>query len=444
MSIVERGQAAILPTYPVRPIAFVRGKGTTLWSEDGTEYLDLVAGLAVVSLGHAHPAPIEAFARQAATLGHVSNLFWTEPGVALAERLLELTELDGGAFFCNSGAEANEAAIKLARRRGRARGGPDKHHIVCLEGSFHGRTLATLQATWAQQKKAPFEPLPAGFSHVRPDDRDALTAAVGPTTAAVLLEPVQGEGGVHPLEAGYLALARELCDRHDALLICDEVQSGIGRCGAWLASRRLGVAPDAVTLAKGLASGIPIGALVTRQLDDGFAPGEHATTFGATPPVAAAALAVLDTIVAEDLIGNAERVGTHLRERLAGVPGVAAVRGLGLLVAVELGRRRRARRRAPPARDGARGRERRVADRAAAVPAAVPQQRRRRPRRRGDRPRARHLIRAGPAPPGHVECRSCGRSASGSWSCRLPWSACSSTSTATAASGSCWSGGSRS
>ena len=337
MSIVERGQASILPTYPVRPIAFVRGQGTTLWGEDGTAYLDLVAGLAVVSLGHAHPAPIEAFARQAAILGHVSNLFWTEPGVALAERLLELCEFDGGAFFCNSGAEANEAAIKLARRRGRARGGLGKHHIVCLEGSFHGRTLGTLQATWAQSKKAPFEPLPAGFSHVAPNDRAALRAAVGPTTAAVLLEPVQGEGGVHPLEAGYLALVRELCDRNDALLICDEVQSGIGRCGAWLASRRLGIAPDAVTLAKGLASGIPIGALVTRQMDDGFAPGEHATTFGATPPVAAAALAVLDTIVAEDLIGNAERVGTHLRERLSVVPGVAAVRGLGLLIAVELG-----------------------------------------------------------------------------------------------------------
>ena len=335
-TIADRGAEAILPTYPPRPIAFVRGSGTTLWSDDGTAYLDLVAGLAVVSLGHAHPAPIDAFARQAATLGHVSNLFWTEPGVALAERLLELCELDGGAFFCNSGAEANEAAIKLARRRGRARGGPDKHRIVCLENSFHGRTLGTLQATWAQQKKVPFEPLPAGFVHVRPDDRDALTSAVDGSTAAILLEPVQGEGGVQPLEPGFLALARELCDRHDALLICDEVQTGVGRCGAWLASRRLGISPDAVTLAKGLASGIPIGALVTRALEDGFAPGEHATTFGATPPVAAAALAVLDTIEADDLIGNAERVGAHLCERLQGVPGVAGVRGLGLLLAVEL------------------------------------------------------------------------------------------------------------
>jgi acetylornithine/N-succinyldiaminopimelate aminotransferase len=337
VSIVERGEQVVLPTYPARPIAFVRGRGTTLWAEDGTEYLDLVAGLAVVSLGHAHPAPIEAFARQAATLGHVSNLYWTEPGVALAERLLEVCEMDGGVFFCNSGAEANEAAIKLARRRGRARGGPDKHQIVCLEGSFHGRTLATLQATWAREKKVPFEPLPEGFSHVPPNDRDALRAAVNPGTAAVLLEPVQGEGGVHPLEAGFLHLARELCDRNDALLLCDEVQTGIGRCGAWLASHRLAVTPDAVTLAKGLASGIPIGALVTRQIEDGFAPGDHATTFGATPPVAAAALAVLDAIIADDLIANAEQVGAHLRERLAAVPGVAAVRGLGLLIAVELG-----------------------------------------------------------------------------------------------------------
>jgi len=335
-TIVERGAEVVLPTYPARPIAFVRGSGTTLYSEDGTAYLDLVAGLAVVSLGHAHPAPIDAFARQAATLGHVSNLYWTEPGVALAERLLELTGLDGGAFFCNSGAEANEAAIKLARRRGRVRGGPDKHRIVCLEGSFHGRTLGTLQATWAQQKKAPFEPLPAGFVHVRPDDGEALAAAVDASTAAILLEPVQGEGGVHPLTPEFLQLARQLCDRHDALLVCDEVQTGIGRCGAWLASRRLGIDPDAVTLAKGLASGIPIGALVTRALDDGFAPGEHATTFGATPPVAAAALAVLDTIEREGLLDHAERIGTHLRERLAPVPGVAGVRGLGLLIAVEL------------------------------------------------------------------------------------------------------------
>jgi acetylornithine aminotransferase len=335
-SIVERGSEVVLPTYPPRPLAFVRGSGTSLWSEDGTEYLDLVAGLAVVALGHAHPAPIEAFARQAATLGHVSNLYWSEPGVALAERLLQLTGLDGGVFFCNSGAEANEAAIKLARRRGRARGGPDKHGIVALEGAFHGRTLGSLQATWARDKKVPFEPLPEGFQHVRPNDRDALAVAVGPGTAAVLLEPVQGEGGVHPLEPGFLALARELCDTHDALLICDEVQTGIGRCGAWLASHRLRVAPDAVTLAKGLASGVPIGALVTRALDDGFAPGEHGTTFGATPPVAAAALAVLDTIEADDLLGHADRVGTHLQERLAAVPGVAGVRGLGLLLAVEL------------------------------------------------------------------------------------------------------------
>src|SRR5262249_29253460 len=186
-TIVDRGAEAVLPTYPARPVAFVRGSGTTLWSEDGTAYLDLIAGLAVVALGHAHPAPIDAFARQAATLGHVSNLFWSEPGVAVAERLKELCELDGGAFVCNSGAEANEAAIKLARRRGRARGGADKHRIVCLENSFHGRTLGTLQATWAREKKVPFEPLPAGFVHVRPDDRDGLAAAVDASTAPLLL-----------------------------------------------------------------------------------------------------------------------------------------------------------------------------------------------------------------------------------------------------------------
>ncbi len=338
MTIGARGERAVLPTYPARALAFTRGEGVHLYDEAGTRYLDLVAGLAVVSLGHAHPAPIEAFARQAAILGHVSNLYWTEPGVALAERLLDICEMDGGVFFCNSGAEANEAGIKLARRRGRARGGDGKHEIVCLENSFHGRTLGTLQATWARSKKEPFEPLPAGFRHVPANDRAALEAAVGPRTAGVLVEPIQGEGGVHPLEAAFLARARQLCDEHDAILICDEVQTGIGRCGAWLAGSLLGVRPDAVTLAKGLASGIPIGALVSARLEDSFAPGDHATTFGATPPVAAAALAVLDTIAADGLLANATTVGAHLVAGLSAIPGVAAVRGLGLLLAVELER----------------------------------------------------------------------------------------------------------
>jgi acetylornithine/succinyldiaminopimelate/putrescine aminotransferase len=213
-----RGAAAVLPTYPPRAATFVRGAGTHLYDEAGHEYLDLVAGIAVVALGHGHPAPIEALTRQAAVLGHVSNLYWTEPAVRLAERLAELSGMTGGSYLCNSGAEAVEAAIKLARRRGRARGGPDRHEIVCLEGAFHGRTLGALAATWARAKREPFEPLPAGFRHVPRNDVAALTAAVGPRTAGILLEPVQGEGGVHPLEPSFLAAARELADRHDALL----------------------------------------------------------------------------------------------------------------------------------------------------------------------------------------------------------------------------------
>jgi acetylornithine/N-succinyldiaminopimelate aminotransferase len=334
-SITARGDAAVLPTYPPRPVAFVRGQGVYLYDDAGNEYLDLVAGVAVVALGHAHPAPIEAFARQAAILGHVSNLYWSEPAVALAERLRDLSGLDR-VFFCNSGAEANEAAIKLARRRGRARGGDAKHEIVCLQDAFHGRTIGTLAATWARAKKDPFEPLPAGFLHVPPDDVARLEAAVGPQTAAILVEPIQGESGVHPVDPAFLAACRELADRHDALLLLDEVQTGIGRCGAWFAFQRLGIRPDAVALAKGLGSGLPIGALLARDMEDGFTPGDHATTFGGSPPVAAAALAVLRTIEDEDLVGNAERVGSLLADELRATPGISGVRGVGLLIAAEL------------------------------------------------------------------------------------------------------------
>jgi acetylornithine/N-succinyldiaminopimelate aminotransferase len=333
--IADRGTAAVLPTYPPRPVAFVRGEGVYLYDDAGNRYLDLVAGVAVVALGHCHPAPIEAFARQAATLGHVSNLYWNEPAVALAERLTTLSGLDR-VFFCNSGAEANEAAIKLARRRGRARGGPAKHEIVCLEDAFHGRTIGTLAATWARSKKDPFEPLPAGFHHVPRNDVERLAAAVGPHTAAILVEPVQGESGVFPLDPTFLAACRDLADRHDALLLLDEVQTGIGRCGAWFAFQRMDVQPDAIALAKGLGSGLPIGALVARDVEDGFAPGDHATTFGGSAPVAAASLAVLQAIEDEDLVANAERVGRLLVDELRAVPGIGEVRGMGLLVAAEL------------------------------------------------------------------------------------------------------------
>ena len=336
MSLHDRAEAALLPTYPERPLALVRGVGSTVWDEDGTAYLDLVAGLAVCSLGHGHPAAAQALAAQAAVLGHVSNLFYSEPSVTLAERLCALSGHDR-AFFCNSGAEAVEAAIKLARRTGRARGGAAKHEIVCVEGAFHGRTLATLAAGWSAAKREPFEPVPAGFRHVPRNDLAALAAAVGPGTCAVLVEPIQGEGGVWPLDTAWLELARELCDRHGALLLYDEVQTGIGRCGAWFCAELGGVRPDATAVAKGLAGGFPIGALLASDTPDGgFERGDHATTFGGSPPIAAAALAVLDAIEREDLVENARAVGERIIERAGGLPGVDHVRGAGLLLGIEL------------------------------------------------------------------------------------------------------------
>lgn len=336
MTIADRGTAVMMTNYPPRPLTLVRGEGCWVWDDAGNRYLDLVAGIAVVTLGHAHPAPARALAEQAAVLGHVSNLFWSEPAIALAERLCALSGMER-AFFCNSGAEANEAAIKLARRHGREVGGAAKHGIVSLEGAFHGRTMGALAATWGEAKKAPFEPLPAGFVHVPRDDHAALRAAVGPQTAGVLIEPIQGEGGVNVIADDYLALARELCDEHGALLLFDEVQTGIGRTGAWFSFQRSGVQPDAITLAKGLACGLPIGAVLSRDLATGFRPGDHGTTYGGSPAIAAGALATIDAVEAEDLIGNAQRMGRRLIDGMLAVPGVAAVRGAGLMVAVELG-----------------------------------------------------------------------------------------------------------
>ena len=331
MSIAARSESAILPTYLARPRALVRGAGCTVWDDEGTAYLDLVAGLAVCSLGHGHPVAAQALAAQSAILGHVSNLYYSEPQVALAERLRKLSGFSQ-AFFCNSGAEAVEASIKLARRRG----GAGKHEIICLEGAFHGRTLATLAAGWSEAKRAPFQPVPGGFAHVPRNDEDALRAAVSDRTAAVLIEPLQGEGGVWPIDIPYLRLARELCDRHGSLLVFDEVQTGIGRCGSWFAFELTGVRPDAVALAKGLAGGLPIGALLA---DGGFERGDHATTFGGSPPIAAAALAVLAAIEREGLVENARTLGGVLAARAGGVPGVCSVRGAGLLLGIELDRR---------------------------------------------------------------------------------------------------------
>jgi len=297
-----------MPTYPTPPVTFVRGEGSYLFDVDGRRYLDCLAGLAVTSLGHAHPAVAEALTTQASTLLHVSNLFGTEPGPEVArtlDRLIGDGEPAGGqVFFCNSGAEANECALKLARRFG----GRGHHVVVSAYGSFHGRTLATLHATGQPTKHEPFQPLPEGFRHVAWDDLEALEAAVDPCVAAVLLEPVQGEGGVNPASPAYFQGVRRLCDERGALFMVDEVQTGLGRTGRWFGFQHLGVQPDVVTMAKALGNGVPIGACWARtEIADVFQPGDHATTFGGQPLATAAARAVLDVMQAEDVPTRAAR-----------------------------------------------------------------------------------------------------------------------------------------
>ncbi|HKA84020.1 MAG TPA: acetylornithine transaminase [Acidimicrobiales bacterium] len=326
-----------MPTYPPPPLTFVRGEGSYLFDADGRRYLDCLSGLGVTSLGHAHPAVAEALHHQATTLLHVSNLFGTEPGPEVAralDRLVGDGEPAGGqVFFCNSGAEANECAIKLARRYG----GRGRHVVVSAYGSFHGRTLATLHATGQPAKHEPFQPLPEGFRHVAWNDLDALAAVLEPGVAAVLLEAVQGEGGVNPASRAYFEGVRRLCDERGALLVVDEVQTGLGRTGRWFGFQHFGVRPDVVTMAKALGNGVPIGACWARaDVAAVFEPGDHATTFGGQPLATAAARAVLAVMQAEDVPTRAARAGARFRERLEAVPGVAGVRGLGLLLAVEL------------------------------------------------------------------------------------------------------------
>ena len=312
-----------METYARADVTFVDGEGSWLTAADGTRYLDFAAGIAVVALGHAHPAPLAAAQAQLERLWHVSNLYWTEPMVRLADLL---SERFGGAqaFFCNSGAESIEAALKWARK---VTGRPE---FVALEGSFHGRTFGALSVTGQPSKRTAFEPLVPGAVFATPG---TLADHVGPQTAAIVLEPVQGEGGVHPLSAEVLAEARALADEHGALLILDEVQTGVGRSGEFFAWQRLGVKPHAVTLAKGLANGLPIGALlVADDAPTGFEPGDHASTFGGNPVVCAAACAVVDTID-DTLLAQVRSSSDFFRGALA---QFGEVRGLGLLLAVEL------------------------------------------------------------------------------------------------------------
>ena len=338
--LAARWEAAMMRTYGTPPVALARGAGCRVWDVDGREYLDLIGGIAVSSLGHAHPALVRAVAEQAGTLAHTSNLAMHEPGVRLAERLLALLGQDGRVFFSNDGATANEAAYKLARRHGWAAdpsGG--RLEIVAADGGFHGRTLGALSITGVPAKRTPFEPLPGPVRFVPYGDAAALAAAVTPRCAAVFLEPTLGEGGVVPPPAGYLRAAREACDRAGALLVVDEVQSGIGRTGVWFAVQREGVVPDVLTLAKGLGGGLPIGACIgIGAAGRLFQSGDHGSTFGGNPVCCAAALAVLDTIARDGLLDRAATVGARLAEGIAAVDHRMArgVRGSGLWLALVL------------------------------------------------------------------------------------------------------------
>jgi acetylornithine/N-succinyldiaminopimelate aminotransferase len=330
--LVMRWTGSVMNTYGPPSLALVRGEGAVVVDEAGRSYVDLLGGIAVNVLGHAHPAVVRAVTEQIQTLGHVSNLYASPPAAALAERLLALTGRPGAVFFANSGAEANEAAFKISRRTGRT-------HIVAATGAFHGRTMAGLALTGQPAKRDPFLPLPGEVSHVPYGDAAALADAVTGDTAMVMLEPIQGEGGVVVPPAGYLTAAREIASRHGALLALDEVQTGVGRTGYWYAYQSEGVEPDVVTLAKGLGGGLPIGAcLAFGAAATMLGPGSHASTFGGNPVCCAAALAVLDTIAADDLLDHVKRVGERLRAGIEalGHPLVAGVRGAGLLLGVAL------------------------------------------------------------------------------------------------------------
>ena len=324
----------LMNTYPPPAVTFVRGSGTELWDDAGRRYLDFLSGIGVTSLGHAHPAVAEAVGEQARTLLHVSNLFATTVGPDVAATLDRLVGGPAGkVFFANSGAEANECAFKLARKWG----GRGRHVVVSAYGSFHGRTLAALHATGQPQKHEAFQPLPEGFRHVAWDDLAALEAALTPDVAAVLLEPVQGEGGVHVPAPSYLAGVRALCEERGVLLAMDEVQAGLGRTGRWFGFQHAGIQPDIVTMAKALGNGVPIGACWARaEVADVFAPGDHGTTLGGQPLAASAARAVLAVMEAEDVPARATAAGARLAKGLEALPGVASVRGMGLLLAAEL------------------------------------------------------------------------------------------------------------
>ncbi len=337
---IEKSDKYIMKTYGRYPIVPVRGEGCRLWDADGKEYLDFLAGVAVNNLGHCHPKVVAAIREQAATLIHCSNYYQIPQQIELAELLCTNSFADK-AFFCNSGAEANEAAIKLARKYSRDTYGPQRYEIITAAESFHGRTMATVSATGQEKVQRFFDPLLHGFKHVPFNDADALAAAVTPDTCAVMLEPVQGEGGVNVPSQDYLGKVRRICDEHNLIMILDEVQVGMGRTGRLFAHERFGIEPDIMTLAKALAGGAPIGAMLARdRYAAAFTPGTHGSTFGGNPLMTAAALAAVRTILEDGILPRAVQMGAYLTDKLkelgARYPFVKEVRGIGLMVGMGL------------------------------------------------------------------------------------------------------------
>lgn len=334
----ELEQKYYMRTFTRQPVVLVRGEGARVWDDEGKSYLDMVAGLAVNVLGHCHPAVVEAITKQARQLIHTTNLYYTTPQLELAQLLIENSCADR-IFFANSGAEANEGALKLARKWGRLnRNGA--YGVITATNSFHGRTLATLAATGQPKYHKPFEPMPAGFSSVPFNDLDALKAATGPETCAVMLEVVQGESGIHIAGREYLQGVRKWCDQQGLLLIFDEIQAGLGRTGKFLSFENYGVEPDVYTLAKGLAGGVPIGAFLAKESCSVLVAGDHGSTFGGGPLACAAGVATIKTIFAQDLAGNSARIGQYFVERLQGLQSkydvIEQIRGLGLMIAFDL------------------------------------------------------------------------------------------------------------
>ena len=338
--IIKKADQVIAKTYKRFPIVIAKGKGCTLWDTDGKKYTDFVAGIAVCNLGHAHPGVSKALSMQANTLFHVSNLYYTIPQVDLASRLTENSFADR-VFFCNSGAEANEAAIKLARKYFKEKGESGRYRIISMEHSFHGRTMATLSATGQDKIKQGFEPVLEGFDYVPFNDISTLRRKIDLSTCAVLVEPIQGEGGVRCPDPEYLKAVRQACDETGILLIFDEIQTGMGRTGKLFAYEHFGIAPDIMTLAKALANGLPIGAMLAREeVADAFGPGSHASTFGGTPVVTAASLEVVRVLLEENIIDRCKKIGAYFKERLVWLKNrhelIEDVRGMGLLLGMKL------------------------------------------------------------------------------------------------------------